>query len=161
MDGYRLKNRRRRHNERGFTLIELVLVATLIAILSTLAMASMSQARLKTYETGAADGLKALVAAQEMFFIDNGRYAYGFSALATTYLPRSYSANAWRGVFIKNYSLRWLRGRGGSPRPPIANYSTHSYTIFAMPIDRRLKTFVITDDGAVNVASSLVQWSPY
>lgn len=148
-------------DQRGFTLIEMVLVATLIAMLSTIAVASLSQARIKAFETGAAAGLKAIASAEEMYYTDNGRYAMGFSALAVTYLPHSFSVTDGRGVFIKKYSLYWLRGGGGGPRPPITNFSVHSYTVFAMPVDSRLKTFVITDDGAVQVAHNLTNWSPY
>lgn len=148
-------------DEGGFTLIEMVLVATLIAILSTLAVASLSQARGKTFETGAATGLKAIASAQEMYYTDNGRFAFGFSALATTYLPRCYSAGAGSNEFIKNYSLRWTRQGGGGPRPPITNFSVQSYTVYALPIDPRLKTFVVTDAGAVEVAHTLSNWSPY
>ena len=157
----RLDIRKRRRDERGFTLIEMVLVATLIAILSTLAIASMSQARNKGFETGAATGLKAIASAQEIYYTDNGRYAYGFSALAVTYLPRVYTANAGNGQFIKNYSLTFLQSGSGGPRPPIENFSVMSYTVFALPKDSRLKTFVITDAGAVQVARSLTNWTPY
>jgi prepilin-type N-terminal cleavage/methylation domain-containing protein len=153
---------RDRKDESGFTLIEMVLVATLIAILSTMAVASLSQARYKTMESGAATGLKAIASAQEMFYMDNGRYAMGFSALAMTYLPRAYSANAASNKFIKNYSLQWIPPiGGGGPRPPIRNFSIQSYTVFAMPIDPHLKTFVITDGGTVQVAHTLFNWSPY
>lgn len=157
----RLEIRKRRRDERGFTLIEMVLVATLIAILSTLAVASMSQARNKGFETGAATGLKSIASAQEMYYTDNGRYAYGFSALAVTYLPRVYSLNGANNQFIKNYSLRFLQSGRGGPRPPIANFSVMTYTVFALPLDPRLKTFVITDAGAVQVARNLTNWTPY
>jgi prepilin-type N-terminal cleavage/methylation domain-containing protein len=150
-----------RRRERGFTLLEMVLVATVIAILSTLAVASMSQARNKTYESGAAAGLKAIASAEEMYYTDNGRFALGFSALAVTYLPRAYRDDAAFNKFIKNYSLRFTKGGGGDPRPPITDYSVPGYTVFAVPIDSRLKTFVITDGGAVEVVHSLTNWSPY
>jgi len=161
MNVFRKKDKNDREAETGFTLIELVLVATLIAILSTLAVASLSQARNKTYESGAATGLKAIASAQEMFYMDNGRYAMGFSALALTYLPRAYSTNAASNEFVKNYSLQWIRGGGGGPRPPIRNFSVMTYTVYAFPIDPRLKTFVITDGGTVQVAHTLTNWSPY
>ena len=154
-------NMKRIRKERGFTLIEMVLVCTLIAILSTIAIASMSQARNKGYETGAAAGLKAIASAQEIYHTDNGRYAFGFSALAQTYLPRAYPTNSANGVFIKNYSLRFLQGGHGGPRPPITNFSVQSYTVFALPMDPRLKTFVITEAGAVEVVHSLTNWTPY
>ena len=156
-----LNSERKADSESGFTLIEMVLVATLIAILSTMAVASMSQARYKTMESGAATGLKAIASAEEMYYMDNGRYAMGFSALAATYLPRAYSARAAGNEFVKNYSLGWVRGGGGGPRPPITDFSVQSYTVFAIPIDSHLKTFVITDDGAVQVARTLTNWSPY
>jgi prepilin-type N-terminal cleavage/methylation domain-containing protein len=156
------KNKRREfRNEKGFTLIEMVLVATLIALLSTMAIASMSMARNKGLETGAAAGLKALASAQEMYYTDNGRYAFGFSALARTYLPRPYSLNAGNGVVIKNYSLRFAQSGHGGPRPPITNFSVQNYTVFALPMDSRLKTFVITDAGAVEVVRGFTNWSPY
>lgn len=150
-----------RREESGFTLIEMVLVATLIAILSTMAVASLSQARYKTMESGAATGLKAIASAEEMYHMDNGRYAMGFSALAGTYLPRAYSIDAGYNEFIQNYSLQWVPGGGGGPRPPITNFSVQSYTVFAIPIDPSLKTFVITDGGTVQVAHTLTNWSPY
>lgn len=150
-----------RKSEAGFTLMEMVLVATLIAILSTLAIASMSMARYKAMESGAAQGLKAIAQAEEMYQIDNGRYAMAFSSLANTYLPRAYSVDDAFNVFVKNYSLYWVHFGHGGPRPPIANYSCLGYTVFAMPIDRNLKTFVITDGGTVQVANTLTNWSPY
>jgi len=156
-----MDKRRLSRNEKGFTLIEMVLVATLIAILSTMAIASMTQARNKGYESGAAGGLKAIASAEEMYYIDNGRYAFGFSALAKTYLPRAYSTNAANNVFIKNYSLRFAQGGRGGPRPPITNYSVQNYTVYALPLDPRLKTFVITDAGAVEVVRNLTNWTPY
>jgi len=155
------RKKRDREDESGFTLIEMVLVATLIAILSTMAVASLTQARHKAVESGAATGLKAIASAEEMFYTTNGRYAMGFSALAGTYLPRAYSADAARNVFVKNYSLLWTRSGGGGPRPPIRNFSVQTYTVFAIPIDPRLKTFVITDDGAVQVVRSWTHWTPY
>lgn len=87
------RSRAGKKSQAGFTLMEMVLVATLIAILSTMAISSMSMARNKAIETGAAQALKALAQAEEMYQIDNGRYALSFSSLANTYLPRAYSVN--------------------------------------------------------------------
>ena len=153
----RLKDSFKRRLE-GFTLIEMILVATLIIILSTLAVASMRVARNKGFETGAATGLKALAAAQEMYLADNGRYAGGFSVLATTYLPRPYPSVGGVSIFIKQYSVIWWR-EGLSWSPPVSyaggylinRYSLNTFTIFAMPVRNDLKTFAISDSGAVQV----------
>ena len=145
----------------GFTLIELILVATLIIILSTLAVASMRVARNKGFETGAATGLKALAAAQEMFLGDNGRYAGGFSVLATTYLPSPYPPIGGVSIFIKQYSIIFVRltdpGLGGGL---VNRFSLNTFTILANPIRNDLKRFMITDSGAVQVQEN-TQFVPY
>jgi type II secretory pathway pseudopilin PulG len=145
----------------GFTLIEMILVATLIIILSTLAIASMRAARNKGFETGAATGLKALAAAQEMYLVDNGRYAGGFSVLATTYLPRPYPPVGGVSIFIKQYSVIWWHpGILWAPGPSyggsylINRFSLNTYTIFAVPKRNDLRTFAIDDSGAVQVLKS-------
>lgn len=166
---YRLKLMMRRFMRRlkGFTLIEMILVATLIVILSTLAIASMRAARNKGYETGAATGLKALAAAQEMYLMDNGYYGGGFSVLATTYLPRPYPPDSGASIFIKQYSVVWMSPNIGFVNTPtyggaylINRYSLNTFTIFALPKDADLKTFMITDSGAVQYLRSL-EFIPY
>ena len=157
---YRIKLMMRRFIRRlkGFTLIEMILVATLIVILSTLAVASMRAARNKGYETGAATGLKSLAAAQEMFLVDNGYYAGAFSALATTYLPRPYPPDSGASIYIKQYSVVWMSPNIAWINEPtytgdylVNRYSLNTFTIFALPKDSDLKTFMMTDSGAVQV----------
>jgi type II secretory pathway pseudopilin PulG len=149
-----------RRRLQGFTLIELILVATLIIILSTLAVASMRVARNKGFETGAATGLKALAAAQEMFLADNGRYAGGFSVLATTYLPREYPPQGGVSIFIKQYSLIFVRPPTGYGGGLVNRFSLNTFTIFANPIRNDLKRFMITDSGTVQVLQG-AQFAPY
>ncbi len=165
----RLKSawRRFRNRIKGFTLIEMILVATLIVILSTLAIASMRAARNKGFETGAATGLKALASAQEMYLVDNGYYAGGFSVLATTYLPRPYPRDGGSSIFIKQYSVVWMGPNIGFVNAVsyggaylINRYSLNTYTIFALPVDPDLKTFMITDSGCVQVLKS-AEFVPY
>jgi hypothetical protein len=144
----------------------MILVATLIVILSTLAIASMRAARNKGFETGAATGLKALAAAQEMHLADNGYYAGAFSALATTYLPRVYPRDSGSSVFIKQYSVVWAPPNLGYINLPyggqylINRYSLNTFTIYACPMDPDLKKFMITDSGAVQVLKEL-EFVPY
>ncbi len=153
----RLKENVKRRLE-GFTLIEMILVATLIIILSTLAIASMRVARNKGFETGAAAGLKAIASAEEMYLVDNGRYAGGFSVLATTYLPRPYPRIGGQSVFIKQYSVVWWRpdlawapGVNYGGNYLVNRYSLNTFTVFAVPVRNDLRTFAISDSGAVQV----------
>jgi hypothetical protein len=93
-----------------------------------------------------------------MYLVDNGRYAGGFSVLATTYLPRPYPRVGGQSVFIKQYSVVWWRqgiswAPGGSYGGSylVNRYSLNTFTIFAVPIRDDLRTFAISDSGAVQV----------
>ncbi|MCG3152063.1 MAG: hypothetical protein GEEBNDBF_01351 [bacterium] len=137
---------------RGFTLIEMTLVALVILIIATMALASMQRARGQALEVAAEKGLKAVAEGQELFYQRNGLYANNFSDLVGTYLPSSYSASDAAGSFAKNFSLIFIQP--GEVRPPYTSATgTHSlyanFTVVAEPFDRTLRTFTITHEGRV------------
>lgn len=138
--------------QRGFTLIEMTLVALVILIIATMALASMQRARGQALEVAAEKALKAVAEAQELHYQRFGLYSRTFGALAGTFLPASYAASDAAGIFAKNYSLIFIGP--GQVRPPYTSaVGTHSlyanFTVVAEPFDPTLRTFTITHEGRV------------
>lgn len=137
---------------RGFTLIEMTLVALVILIIATMALASMQRARGQALEVAAEKSLKAIAEAQELHYQRNGFFASEFSELTGTYLPSSYAASDAGGYFAKNYSLVFIEP-GEVRLPYTSSVGTHSlyshFTVVAEPFDTTLRTFTISNEGRV------------
>ena len=121
----------------GFTLIEVLVVASIIGILAAIAVPSLSGARKTAYEARCVKSLRSITDAEEMHYRDNFAYTGNWTSL-DDYLPNAYSGWARKHYFIENYSLNFL-----------TSMSNQHYTVYAWPQDRslRLKTFAITDDA--------------
>jgi type IV pilus assembly protein PilE len=63
-----------RKNIRGFSLIELMIVVSIIAILTTIAVPSYRQHVIRSQRTDATSALLRIAAAQEKYYIQNNRY---------------------------------------------------------------------------------------
>ena len=60
--------------ERGFAVIEFLVVGAILGILALIAVPQYSLYKQKGYNTAAANDLRNMAAAKEKFFADNGRY---------------------------------------------------------------------------------------
>jgi prepilin-type N-terminal cleavage/methylation domain-containing protein len=122
---------------RGFTLIEVLVVASIIGILAAIAVPSLSGSRKTAYEARCIKSLRSLTDAEEMHYRDNFDYTASWTSL-DDYLPSAYSGWARKPFFIDNYSLSLS-----------TSFANQHYTVFAWPLDRslRLQTFAITDDA--------------
>ena len=75
------------HHKKGFTMIELLVVATILAVLAAAAMVSYSSVNIKSRDSKRLSDLEQVRSALEMYRADNGNYLIGswsdLSALKT------------------------------------------------------------------------------
>jgi len=98
--------------EKGFTLVEVLTVALIIALIATFAFSSYRKARQRAIETQGIHQMKQLAAAMEAHYNDNGFYAGSFSGLQPTYINPYYilsdSPVKERSVaFIQGFTAFW------------------------------------------------------
>jgi general secretion pathway protein G len=73
--------RRRRASQRGFTLIELIVVVTIIGILAGIAIANVRTAQTKAREAALRDDLRTMRSAIDNFYADKQRYPQSLNEL--------------------------------------------------------------------------------
>jgi Tfp pilus assembly protein PilE len=76
-----LKVLKKNRAEKGFTLVELIIITGIISVLSTIAIPQFKSYRTKSYNASAKADLRNAAAAQEGYFIDNWKYSSTLSAL--------------------------------------------------------------------------------
>jgi type IV pilus assembly protein PilA len=70
----RIANNMNKKNEKGFTLIELMIVIAIIGILAAIAIPQFSAYRRRSYNSAAQADLRNAATAQEAYFVDNQTY---------------------------------------------------------------------------------------
>jgi len=93
--------------DEGFTLIEVLTVAMIIALLATIGFASYTKARQRAIETQGMHAMKELAAAMEAHYNDNGTYPLNFSGLQPTYVNPYYALS---DSPIKERSIAFVQG---------------------------------------------------
>ena len=83
---------------RGFTLIELLVVVLIIGILSAVAVPQYKKARVKAELATVKPVLRAIKNAEELFYLEHGRYTYSVAELGLD-LPPGCSAASINGPF--------------------------------------------------------------
>jgi len=71
--------------QKGFTLIELMIVIAIIGILAAIAIPQFSAYRKRAYNSAAESDLKNFTTAQEAYFVDNQTYCNTPATLVATY----------------------------------------------------------------------------
>jgi type IV pilus assembly protein PilA len=116
-------------NEKGFTLIELMIVIAIIGILAAIAIPQFSAYRAKSYNSAAQSDLRNAATAQEAYFVDNQTYCSSTTTLHSAtwgYMPSTnvtlsitaastnntgYAMHAWHTNGTNSYILT---GPGGT-----------------------------------------------
>lgn len=151
MSSKRAGCRQRAH--RGFTLLEILVVATIVAILITMGLSSYRASRQRTIETAGFHGMKVIGAAMEAYHTSHGRYAANFRELQDySIIAQAYRQSDPRGpaggidAFMHGFSVTWVY----SPTNP------HRYSVIARGNDYMHNDqtgdnliFLLTQEGIV------------
>ena len=68
-------------NEKGFTLIELMIVIAIIGILAAIAIPQFSAYRTRSYNSSAQSDVRNIATAQEAYYVDASTYAGNYTQL--------------------------------------------------------------------------------
>jgi len=81
-------------NEKGFTLIELMIVIAIIGILAAIAIPQFSAYRTRSFNSAATADIRNAATAQEAYFVDN----QGYTATTGTLISATYGLYISKGV---------------------------------------------------------------
>ncbi|MCK4720231.1 prepilin-type N-terminal cleavage/methylation domain-containing protein [bacterium] len=126
------------NNNRGFTLIEVLVVASIIGILAAIAIPSLAGSKRTALEAACVKSLRSITDAEEMHYRDNFQYTSNWTSL-DDYLPSAFSGWERKWFFIDSYSLNM-----------VTYSSAQRYSVIAWPTDNRqlnLSTYAIMDDA--------------
>ena len=84
-------------NNKGFTLIEILIAVVIVGILASMAIPAYQRYILKSHRTDAKTALMRMVAEQEKFYLQNNRYS---TALADLGFPNSKSERGWYSLTV-------------------------------------------------------------
>jgi general secretion pathway protein G len=90
----------RRHGERGFTLVEIIVVITIIALIMTLVGPRVLNYLTESKVKAAKIQIESLASALDLYFLDTGQYpsnAEGLNAL----VQRTGSSSGWSGPYLR------------------------------------------------------------
>lgn len=102
-------------NQKGFTLIELMIVIAIIGILAAIAIPQFSAYRKRSYNTAAQSDLKNSTTAQEAYFVDEQTYASAVANLIGTTFGLYTSQNVTLSVVAAStggYTMKGFHSSG-------------------------------------------------
>ncbi len=121
MAGGKKKNRKG-----GFTLVELIVVVSLIGIIAAIALKQMGQTQVKAYVSSMKADLRNFALAEESYFYDNGMYASNASMVGDAFI-------ATPGVTI-TINEATKSGWSATTTHPRTSIKCYLFSEFAAPI---------------------------
>ncbi len=123
------KEQRTIYTERGFTLIELMIVVAIIGILAAIAIPQFSKYRQKAFNAAAESDLRNAMTAEEAYFADKQHYfTWGVNSWSTPKHQSTLGVSVSKNVTLsmREVALGNLRDYKGYARHVSGN---HTYTV--------------------------------
>src|SRR5262245_64274742 len=94
------RSRSRRHHQRGFTLVEILVVITIIGLIMALVGPRVLHYLTESKAKAAKIQIESLGSALDLFYLDVGRYPTGSEGLGAL-VQRPGNLNSWNGPYLK------------------------------------------------------------
>ena len=88
-------------NNKGFSLVELLVVAGIIGLLATISVISVNSLRVKSRDTRRLADIKQIQAALQMYYMDHHSYPAGQIASGTVLSDNGFSLNPSGNVYLR------------------------------------------------------------
>ena len=140
--------RRRMRNQRGFTLVELLVVITIIALIMGIVGPRVLNYLTESKAKAAKIQIESFSSALDLYFLDNGRYPSSSEGL-TALVQRPGSTMTWNGPYLKGAVVP--NDPWGNPYQYRAPGQHGTYDIMSYGADGQ--------EGGNGTAADIVSWS--
>jgi type IV pilus assembly protein PilA len=137
------KRRKMRLDKKGFTLVEIMIIVSVIVLLAAIAIPNLLRARLSANEAGAVAALKTLSSAAEVYFTAQAPGAYPSSLAAMSNAIPPFIDSILGSGNKSGYSFNW--SGGGNAYSVVASPQTPNVT--------GIRSFFIDSSGVVRVGT--------
>jgi general secretion pathway protein G len=145
----RASRRTRRRSERGYTLVEILVVITIIGLLMALVgprvLNYLTESKVKT----ARIQILSFASALDLFYLDAGRYPTSAEGLAVLVRPTS-GITAWNGPYLKGGTVP--NDPWGKPYLYRSPGEHGAYDVVSLGSDGQ--------DGGTGTAADITSWTP-